>query len=122
MVVLRHCGLGVLPITGMGGRPLGLGVLPITGMGGRPLGLGVLPITGMGRCPFLFRVLPITSKRVRPGRCPLFFRVLPALVTGRLPFAFFVSQIVLLIPRPFLVDVTHTAFLVKSSTSTSTAV
>ena len=102
MVVLRHCGLGVLPITGMGGRPLGLGVLPITGMGGRPLGLGVLPITGMGgrplglgvlpitgmgRCPFLFRVLPITSKRVRPGRCPLFFRVLPVLVTGRLPFA-----------------------------------
>ena len=52
----------------------------------------------------------------------MFFRVLPVLVTGRLPFAFFVSQIVLLIPRPFLVDVTHTAFLVKSSTSTSTAV
>ena len=45
----------------------------------------------------------------------MFFRVLPVLVTGRLPFAFFVSQIVLLIPRPFLVDVTHTAFLVKSS-------
>ena len=35
----------------------------------------------------------------------MFFRVLPVLVTGRLPFAFFVSQIVLLIPRPFLVDV-----------------
>ena len=48
----------------------------------------------------------------------MFFRVLPVLVTGRLPFAFFVSQIVLLIPRLFLVDVTHTAFLVKSSTST----
>ena len=57
-----------------------------------------------------------------PWRVRVFFRVLPVLVTGRLPFAFFVSQIVLLIPRPFLVDVTHTAFLVKSSTSTSTAV
>ena len=57
-----------------------------------------------------------------PEKMPFAFRVLPAFVTGHLPFAFFVSQVVLLTLCPFLADIMHTAFLVKSSTSTSTKV
>ena len=68
-------------------------VLPIMSMGGL-----------LGRCPTLISLLPIAIKRVRLGRCPLFVRVLPVFITGRLPFTFFVSQVDLLILRPFLVD------------------
>ena len=127
--------LRVLPITGMGGCPgrcpFGLRVLPITGMGGRPFRLRVLmggdpfrlrvlPITGMGGRPFRLRVLPITGMGGRPGRCPVFLRVLPVIITGRLPFSPFVSQVVLLVLRSFLADITHIAFDVKCSTTTST--
>ena len=105
--------LRVLPIAGMGGRPgrcpFGFRVLPIMGMGGCP-----------GRCPFHLRVLPITGMRGHPGRCPVFLRVLPVIITGRLPFFFFVSQVVLLVLRLFLTDITHIAFNVKCSTTTST--
>ena len=117
--------LRVLPITGMGGCPgrrlFGLRVLPITGMGGRPFRLRVLPITGMGGRPFRLRVLPITGMGGRLGRCPVFLQVLPVIITGRLPFYFpFVSQVVLLVLRSFLADITHIAFDVKCSTTTST--
>ena len=112
--------LRVLPITGMGGRPFRLRVLPITGMGGRPFRLRVLPIAGMGGRPFCLRVLPITGMGGRPGRCPVFLRVLPVIITGRLPFFFFVSQVVLLVLHSFLTDITHIAFDVKCSTTTST--
>ena len=115
--------LRVLPITGMGGCPgrcpFGLRVLPITGMGGRPFGLRVLPITGMGGRPFRLRVLPITGMGGRPGRCPVFLWVLPVLRDACLFFPF-VSQVVLLVLRSFLVDITHIAFDVKCSTTTST--
>ena len=115
----------VLPITGMGGCPgrcpFGLRVLPITGMGGRPSRLRVLPITGMGGRPFRLRVLPITGMGGRPGRCPMFLRVLPVIITGRLPFfPLTVSQVVLLVLRSFLSDITHIAFDVKCSTTTPT--
>ena len=86
----------------------------------------VSSVTSTGRhpwsCPSLVRVLPIAgiredafcllgliaSKRVRPEICPPFVRVLPVIITRRLPFTFFVSQVVLLILHPFLADVTHT--------------
>ena len=77
----------------------------------------VLPIAGMGGHLLLTRVLPIASKRVRPEICPPFVRVLPVIIMRRLPFTFFVSQVVLLILRPFLADVTHTEFLVKKFAS-----
>ena len=116
--------LRVLPITGMGGCPgrcpFGLRVLPLTGMGGRPFRLRVLPITGMGGRPFRLRVLPITGMGGRPGRCPVFLRVLLVIITGCLPFFPFVSQVVLLVLRSFLADITHIAFNVKCSTTTST--
>ena len=118
----------VPPITTMGGYagscPSFLRVLPIAGMGGYagscPSFLRVLPITGMGGRPFRLRVLPITGMGGRPGRCPVFLRVLPVIVTGRLPFSPFVSQVVLLVLRSFLADITHIAFDVKCSTTTST--
>ena len=47
----------------------------------------------------------------------VFVCVLPVIFKGRLPF--FVLQVVLLILHPFLADITHTALLVKSSTSMS---
>ena len=120
--------LRVLPIAGMGGYvgscPSFLRVLPITGMGGCPgrcpFGLRVLPITGMGGRPFRLRVLPISGMGGRPGRCPVFLRVLPVIITGRLPYFSFVSQVVLLVLRSFLADITHIAFDVKCSTTTST--
>ena len=77
-------------------------------------------ITGMGGRPFRLRVLPITGMGGRPGRCPVFLRVLPVIITGRLPFFPFVSQVVLLVLRSFLADITHIAFDVKCSTTTST--
>ena len=47
-----------------------------------------------------------------PGRRPLFVQVLPVIIMGRLPFTFFVSQVVLLILHLFLVDIImHTVFL-----------
>ena len=91
----------------MGGLPFCLGVLPIAGMGGLPFCLGVLPIAGIREDAFCLLGL-IASKRVRPEICPPFVRVLPVIITRRLPFTFFVSQVVLLILHPFLADVTHT--------------
>ena len=120
--------LRVLPIAGMGGYtgscPSFLRVLPITGMGGCP-----------GRCPFGLRVLPITHGRTpfssqgpsnnrhgrTPGKMPCVSPGPSSNYYGTLAFFFpFVSQVVLLVLRSFLADITHIAFDVKCSTTTST--
>ena len=76
------------------------------------------PNNGYRRMPFLSQGPPNKWYGRTPGKMLFSYQGSSSNFYSALAFCF-VSQVVMLILHPFLVDIMHAAFLVKSSTSTS---